>query len=121
MNWYLQVLKKYAEFSGRARRKEYWMFVLFNFIISTVLNIIDATMKTEMLNLLYSLAVLLPYIAVGVRRMHDVGKSGWFILIPIYNLILACTEGDKGENEYGPDPKYEAADGEAALDSHLTN
>jgi uncharacterized membrane protein YhaH (DUF805 family) len=53
----------------------------------------------------YSLALLVPSIAVGVRRMHDVGKSGWFILIPIYNLILACTEGTQGENEYGADPK----------------
>ena len=51
------------------------------------------------------LAVIIPYIAVGVRRMHDVGKSGWFMLIPIYNLILFCTEGQKGDNEYGPDPK----------------
>lgn len=53
----------------------------------------------------YSLAVLVPSIAVAVRRMHDVNKSGWFILIPIYNLILAVTEGDKGSNQYGPDPK----------------
>jgi uncharacterized membrane protein YhaH (DUF805 family) len=51
------------------------------------------------------LAVLIPSIAVGVRRMHDVGKSGWFLLIPIYNLILALSEGEKGDNKYGPDPK----------------
>ena len=56
---------------------------------------------------LYSLAVLVPSIAVGVRRMHDVGKSGWFLLIPIYNLILAVTEGEKGENEYGQEPVSE--------------
>ena len=55
--------------------------------------------------MLYSLAVLLPSIAVGVRRMHDVGKSGWYILIPIYNFILAVTDGEQGANEYGPDPK----------------
>jgi len=57
---------------------------------------------------IYSLAILIPAIAVGVRRMHDVGKSGWFLLIPIYNLILACTDDVKGDNEYGADPKAEA-------------
>jgi uncharacterized membrane protein YhaH (DUF805 family) len=54
------------------------------------------------------LAIFIPSIAVGVRRMHDVGKSGWFLLIPIYNLILACTDGVQGDNEYGADPKVEA-------------
>jgi uncharacterized membrane protein YhaH (DUF805 family) len=105
MNWYLLVLKKYADFNGRARRKEYWYFTLVSILISVVLSIIELEMKVEYIDSLYSLAVLLPSIAVGVRRMHDVGKSGWFILIPIYNLILACTEGNKGTNEYGPDPK----------------
>jgi len=56
---------------------------------------------------LYSLAVIIPSIAVGVRRMHDVGKSGWYLLIPLYNLILACTDGDSGDNEYGSNPKTE--------------
>jgi uncharacterized membrane protein YhaH (DUF805 family) len=105
MNWYLLVLKKYADFNGRARRKEYWYFTLVSILISIVLTIIEMKMKVAHIDSLYSLAVLLPSIAVGVRRMHDVGKSGWFILIPIYNLILACTEGNKGTNEYGPDPK----------------
>ena len=62
-------------------------------------------MGTTFINTVYSLAVLVPSIAVGVRRMHDVGKSGWFLLIPIYNLILACTDGQVGPNEYGADPK----------------
>ncbi|GGD18205.1 DUF805 domain-containing protein [Flavobacterium orientale] len=105
MKYYLEVLQKYAEFNGRARRKEYWMFVLFNVIISYSLLFIDVYFETMFINTIYSLAVLIPSIAVGVRRMHDVGKSGWYILIPIYNLILACTEGDKGPNEYGSDPK----------------
>jgi uncharacterized membrane protein YhaH (DUF805 family) len=52
----------------------------------------------------YTLAILIPYIAVSVRRMHDVGKSGWFVLIPIYAVILCVTGGDKGDNQYGPDP-----------------
>jgi uncharacterized membrane protein YhaH (DUF805 family) len=105
MNYYIEVLKNYAQFSGRARRSEYWYFALFSGIISVVLSIIGVVMKLPLLGNIYSLAVLLPSIAVGVRRMHDVNKSGWFILIPIYNLILACTDGTPGDNQYGPDPK----------------
>ena len=110
MNWYLKVLQNYAGFEGRARRSEYWYFMLFNILISWGLGILGVATEIKALALvgnLYSLAVLLPGIAVAVRRMHDVGKSGWFILIPIYNLILCCTEGDKGDNEYGADPKAE--------------
>ncbi|WP_299434489.1 DUF805 domain-containing protein [uncultured Maribacter sp.] len=108
MEWFTMVLKKYAEFKGRSRRKEYWMFYLFSTIISVVLSIIDASvlgLEGFGINTLYSLGVLVPTIAVGVRRMHDVGKSGWFLLIPFYNLYLLCTNGDEGTNEYGPDPK----------------
>ena len=109
MNYYLKVLQNYANFNGRARSAEYWYFVLFNMIASIIVGIIGGLMDFELLGNLYSLAVLLPSLAVGVRRMHDVGKSGWFILIPIYNLILAVTEGDAGENEYGPDPKGQSS------------
>jgi uncharacterized membrane protein YhaH (DUF805 family) len=109
MNYYLKVLQNYANFNGRARRAEYWYFVLFNMIASIIVGIIGGLMDFELLGNLYSLAVLLPSLAVGVRRMHDVGKSGWFILIPIYNFILAVTEGDAGENEYGPDPKGQSS------------
>ncbi|MFH1867770.1 MAG: DUF805 domain-containing protein [Candidatus Omnitrophota bacterium] len=111
MNWYLVVLKKYAVFKGRARRKEYWMFALFNLIIAFVLGLIEAIIginsgsKESLLGNIYSLAVLVPTIAVGIRRMHDVNKSGWFLLIPIYNFILAIKEGDEGDNRFGPDPK----------------
>ena len=105
MNWYLKVLKQYADFNGRSRRKEYWMFALFNFLISFVIGFIGGIMEFTLLGTIYSLAVFIPSIAVAVRRMHDVGKSGWFILIPIYNLILACTNGESGENKYGTDPK----------------
>jgi uncharacterized membrane protein YhaH (DUF805 family) len=107
MNYYLKVLQNYATFTGRARRSEYWYFFLFNLIISFVLGFVGGIMDTTVLANIYSLVVLIPSIAVGVRRMHDVGKSGWFILIPIYNFILALTEGEKGENEYGIDPKTE--------------
>ncbi|PLX21792.1 DUF805 domain-containing protein [Candidatus Parcubacteria bacterium] len=109
MNYYLAVLKKYAVFNGRARRAEYWYFVLFNMIFAMVLGIIQNTLglSTEdggPLTDIYQLAVFIPSIAAAVRRMHDVNKSGWFVLIPLYNLFLAVTAGDKGENRFGPDP-----------------
>ena len=107
MNYYLKVLQNYATFNGRARRSEYWYFILFNLIISFVIGLAEGIIESTLLSSIYSLAVLIPSIAVGVRRMHDVGKSGWFLLIPIYNLILAVTEGEKGENQYGNDPKVE--------------
>jgi len=112
IEYYKTVLTKYATFSGRARRSEYWYFFLANIIMSILLSIVDVSVGTfdqgsgrGLISSLYSLVVLVPSIAVGVRRMHDVGKSGWFLLIPIYNLILAVTEGESGKNEYGPDPK----------------
>ncbi|HEY8401410.1 MAG TPA: DUF805 domain-containing protein [Cytophagaceae bacterium] len=105
MHYYLKVLKNYFEFNGRARRSEYWYFFLFNFIIAFVLGFLDGFMGLGFLANIYQLFILIPAIAVAVRRMHDVGKSGWYCLIPIYNLVLAVTEGDKGPNKYGPDPK----------------
>lgn len=107
IDWYKTVLQKYAVFDGRARRSEYWYFFLVNFIVSMILTFVDGALGLMSFGVstVYSLAVLVPSIAVAIRRMHDVGKSGWFILIPIYNLILACTEGEQGSNEYGPNPK----------------
>ena len=105
MKWYLLVFKKYAVFNGRARRSEYWYFALFNITISVLLNIIGALSGLFFLGLVYSLIVFIPGIAVAIRRMHDVNKSGWYLLIPVYNLILACTEGTPGANDYGHDPK----------------
>ena len=114
MEWYLKVLKNYAVFSGRARRKEYWMFVLINMLVAMLLGfidgatgMIDTASGSGMTSSIYQLAVVIPSIAVGVRRMHDVGKSGWFLLIPIYNFILAVTDGETEENAYGPNPKAE--------------
>lgn len=105
MNYFLKVLKNYATFTGRARRSEYWYYILFCVLIGAALSVIGLLIKTTLLSNIYSLALLVPTIAVSIRRMHDVGKSGWFILIPIYNIILACTEGEHGDNQYGPDPK----------------
>ncbi len=122
INYYKMVLSKYATFSGRSRRSEYWYFVLFNLIISFVLAFIDASIGTYdletrngLLGSIYSLALLVPSLAVAVRRMHDLGKSGWYILIPIYNIVLLATEGTKGTNEYGPDPKNP----EYSVEDHL--
>lgn len=106
MNYYLKVLQNYANFNGRARRSEFWYFILFNMIIAFVLGFISGfLLKSDIIGNIYLLIILVPGIAVAVRRMHDVGKSGWYCLIPIYSLILAATEGDRGDNEYGPDPK----------------
>lgn len=125
MNWYLKVLKQYFDFSGRARRKEYWMYTLFNVIVAFALGIIDgitgAKLGGEMFGLLgtlYTLAVLIPGIAVGVRRMHDLDRSGWWLLIAfvpvigaIVLLVWACSEGSRGSNRFGPDPKSDEGDG----------
>ncbi len=117
MEWYLKVLKNYVGFTGRARRKEYWMFVLFNVIISVVLSILSNIKGIGglflALNSLYMLGIALPTIAVGMRRLHDIGKSGWWLLISltcvgvIWLVVLFATEGTTGENDYGSDPKEE--------------
>lgn len=124
MNWYLKVLKDYTNFNGRARRTEYWMFVLFNIIFAAVAMfldnmlglIIDETFGYGYIYLAYGLLVLIPGIAVVIRRLHDTGKSGWWILLSfipligtIWLLILLVTAGDEGPNAYGPDPKAIAA------------
>ncbi len=110
MNWYLEVLRKYSVFSGRARRKEYWMFYLFNIIIVGALGLFEgiagiAGSDQSVLGSIYQLAVLIPSIAVGVRRMHDTDHSGWWLLVPIVNLIFAVSDGTRGDNRFGADPK----------------
>ncbi len=112
MNWYLKALKNYAGFEGRSRRKEYWMFFLFNMLITYGLLILATVTELPVLmfaGVLYVFGTLIPGIALAVRRMHDVGKSGWFILVPIYSFILICTEGEKDDNKYGANPKLEAS------------
>ena len=109
-NYYVGVLKNYAKFDGRARRAEYWYFVLVNLIISFGIGFVGGMLDMPWLGNIYSLAVLLPAIGVSIRRIHGINKSGWYILIPIYNIVLAATEGDKGSNQYGPDPKNPDAD-----------
>jgi uncharacterized membrane protein YhaH (DUF805 family) len=113
VNWYMAVLKNYAGFSGRARRTEYWMFALFSFIITAVLDLIGMAVKLgAYLGLIYGLLVLIPTLAVGVRRLHDTGRSGWWLLIgliPIIGAIILIVfmvlDSEPGDNKYGPNPK----------------
>jgi uncharacterized membrane protein YhaH (DUF805 family) len=111
MEWYIKVLKNYAVFEGRASRQEYWMFVLFNIIISICLSIVSRLLKSvtktdqDVLGAVYNLAVLVPSIAVAIRRMHDTGRNGWWCIVPIAGLIFACEAGQAEANKYGPDPK----------------
>ena len=106
MKYYIYCFKNYATFSGRASRAEYWSFFAINTLISIIPTLLvvwgDGRLDELMIvSPIYSLVAFLPGLAVAVRRMHDVGKSGWFILVPIYNLILALTKGDEGTNEFG--------------------
>lgn len=94
-------LTKYVEFTGRARRSEYWYFFLFNILVSIVASIADTALPGDMLGNIASIALLLPSIGAGVRRMHDIGKSGWFLIIPIYNIVLLATDSDPAPNNYG--------------------
>lgn len=118
MNYYINALKNYVGFRGRARRKEFWMFVLFNCIFSTVASLLDNVLGlyicqgVGIISVIYVLGVLLPSLAIAVRRMHDIGKTGWAILIaliPIVGgiilIVWACKPGVVGDNKYGPDPK----------------
>jgi uncharacterized membrane protein YhaH (DUF805 family) len=123
MNWFVTVLKKYAVFSGRAQRAEYWYFVLFYILIIIGLSIIDGVVGTfdeetgiGILGALFVLGMFLPSLAVTVRRLHDTDRSGWWILlnlIPIVGalivLIFTCLDGTPGDNRFGPNPKAIAA------------
>ena len=131
MNWYLEVLKKYAVFDGRARRKEYWFFQLFNILISMALGFIDVLTgfldpETDLGSLsggnyigclgvfsgIYALGVMIPGMAVSVRRLHDTGRNGWWILINLVPLLgtfvfiyFMVLDSNPERNEYGPSPK----------------
>jgi len=113
MDGYLQTLKKYADFGGRARRTEYWMFFLFNFIIGIVLSVVDYVLGTGgIIGALFALALLIPAVAVGVRRLHDTDRSGWWLLIAFVPLIGAIVliiffvlDSSPGDNRFGANPK----------------
>jgi uncharacterized membrane protein YhaH (DUF805 family) len=119
MDWYLDVLKnKYATFSGRARRKEYWMFLLINLVVSVALALIDSLIGSVsesgmgLLSSVYSIGVLIPSLALSVRRLHDIGRTGWWVLISIIPVIGAVVllvfmllDSEPGSNRYGANPK----------------
>jgi uncharacterized membrane protein YhaH (DUF805 family) len=104
--WYVHVLKSYAGFEGRATRREFWSFFLVNFCIGFLTALIAALCgDSGVLSLLYGFATLIPYLAVGIRRMHDTDRSGWWILLPIGNLIYWAEDGKPGSNRFGLNPK----------------
>jgi uncharacterized membrane protein YhaH (DUF805 family) len=113
MDWYIAAVKRYAEFSGRSRRREYWMFSLINFGIALAIGVVARFAPiVVVLSVIYSLGVLIPGIAVGIRRLHDTGRSGWWtfiVLIPLVGVIMLlvflCQDSAPGDNEYGPNPK----------------
>ena len=119
MSWFIEALRKYAVFRGRSRRKEYWFFVLFVVVISTVLTIIDGLIGAYdrstgvgLLSAIFSLAILIPSISVSVRRLHDIDRAGWWVLISlvplvgwIVLLVFHVQDSTPGTNRYGPNPK----------------
>ncbi|KKW41684.1 MAG: hypothetical protein UY92_C0014G0009 [Candidatus Magasanikbacteria bacterium GW2011_GWA2_56_11] len=115
-NQYLAVLKKYAIFSGRSNRREYWTFVLFHVLVTIILSTMDSIMESRLgasfLVGIYALATLVPSLAVGVRRLHDTNRSGWWVLIgfiPVIGSIILifflAADSQPGDNQYGPNPK----------------
>lgn len=122
MNWYLEVLRKYAQFDGRSRRKEYWLFVLVNMVVSFLLTFIDRFTGTfdpgiglGLLSGIYALAVFIPAIAVACRRLHDTGRTAWWLLILVVPLIgwvvlvvFFVQDSQEEENQYGISPKLGA-------------
>ena len=134
MNWYISVLKNYAVFKGRARRKEYWMFTLFHIIFIILAVILDGMLGTSFgmasygfVFLIYLIGTIIPNLAVTVRRLHDTGRSGWWYfisLVPfvggIILLVFMCLDSVPGSNKWGPNPKEQAGSfGNEALDSHV--
>ena len=142
MKWMLMPLRRYAEFSGRSRRKEYWMYILFLIIVAIVIAIVEALLGLNNMmgdngpiSAIFSLATLIPSLAVAVRRLHDTERSGWWILLPVLPyaivivgivtmsnaamavggfaafasvvtlLVFMCLEGTNGPNRFGPNPK----------------
>ncbi|MCX5193262.1 DUF805 domain-containing protein [Streptomyces sp. NBC_00249] len=117
VHYYVDVIKRYADFSGRARRQEYWMFVLCSIPIMVLLLVLDFALGSyPVLFYVYNLAVFLPTLGLSVRRLHDTGRSGWWYLVSIIPfvgwiamIVLMAIEGDAGPNAYGPSPKQQLA------------
>jgi uncharacterized membrane protein YhaH (DUF805 family) len=119
MNWYVEALRKYATFTGRARRKEFWFFQLFVLLIGIALSLADRGLGVlddetglGVLSGIFSLAMFLPNLAVSVRRLHDTDRSGWWLLlcfVPLIGIVVLlvffCLDGTRGTNRFGDDPK----------------
>ena len=115
MNWYIMAFQRFADFSGRSRRKEYWIFALINLLISIGLGIVDAMLGMAVLGSIYGLVILIPAVSLSVRRLHDIGMKGWWLLVllvPFLNLLallvflfLFAKDSQPEANEYGPCPK----------------
>ena len=112
MDEFLLAFKKYAVFEGRSRRREFWFFTLFCYIVMAVLYVVDMMLGTGVLSTIFGLAVLIPSLAVGARRLHDTGRSGWWLLlylVPLVGFIVLIVffvmDSQPGTNEYGPNPK----------------
>jgi uncharacterized membrane protein YhaH (DUF805 family) len=116
MNWYLDAWKNYVNFQGRSRRQAYWMFVLFNIIAVLLAGVIDNVLGSSgVISSIYGLAVFLPGLALAIRRLHDTGRSGWWMLISflpligfIVLIIFFVQDSQPGTNQYGPNPKESA-------------
>ncbi len=117
MKSFIQALKKYAVFDGRARRREFWMFTLFTVILGFAIGLMASFIEVlgigkdlfEPIHITYGAVMFVPGVAVGVRRMHDIGRSGWWLLIPLVSLVFLCLDSQLGENKYGSNPKDDLA------------
>jgi len=115
MDYFIGALKKYADFSGRARRTEYWMFFLFYVIFSVVISVVDSLLGIGLLSIIFGFAMLVPSLSIGARRLHDTGRSGWWqllLIIPVIGFIILVVffvQDSHDENSYGSNPKAVAA------------
>jgi uncharacterized membrane protein YhaH (DUF805 family) len=119
MRWYIDAIFNYVNFKGRERRRAYWMFFLFNIVVATLVSLLDGAFDikvgatdTGILSMVYAVFIFLPSLAIAVRRLHDTGRSGWWVLINlvplvgwIIMLVFLCQDSYYGDNEYGPCPK----------------
>ncbi|MEO2279481.1 DUF805 domain-containing protein [Pseudoalteromonas pernae] len=121
MEYFTDALKRYADFTGRTRRKGYWMFILFYLIFAIVATVIDMVLGTMFVGTVYSLALLIPSLAIGARRLHDTGRSGWWQLLyflPLIGFIVLIIffvqDSQDGDNDHGPNPKELGGEAAAA-------
>lgn len=108
--WYISVLRRYWDFDGRATRKEFWMFILYSALVQLTIAFVVGVITydreiTSLFTNLYVIAIFLPTLGLGMRRMHDIGRNGMWVFLPLVNLIFYCFDSQPHENEYGANPK----------------